>query len=54
MKFDTRDTHKPGFKFAEWERKGVPVRMAIGNRDLEAGTVEVARRDTKEKNHTTL
>ena len=49
VKFDTRDTHKPGFKFAEWERKGVPVRMAIGNRDLEAGTVEVARRDTKEK-----
>ncbi len=49
VKFDTRDTHKPGFKFAEWERKGVPLRMAIGNRDLEAGTVEVARRDTKEK-----
>jgi prolyl-tRNA synthetase len=49
VKFDKRDTHKPGFKFAEWERKGVPVRIAIGNRDLESGTVEVARRDTKEK-----
>ncbi|MDB4107387.1 proline--tRNA ligase [Bacteroidia bacterium] len=50
VKFDIRDTHKPGFKFAEWERKGVPVRIAIGQRDLENGTVEVARRDTKEKN----
>lgn len=49
IKFDNRDTHKPGFKFAEWELKGVPVRMAIGPRDLENGTVEVARRDTKEK-----
>jgi prolyl-tRNA synthetase len=49
VKFDTRDTHKPGFKFAEWELKGVPIRIAIGNRDLENGTVEVARRDTKEK-----
>jgi prolyl-tRNA synthetase len=49
VKFDDRDTHKPGFKFAEWERKGVPVRIAIGQRDLENGTVEVARRDTKEK-----
>ncbi len=49
IKFDTRDTHKPGFKFAEYELKGVPVRIAIGPRDLESGTVEVARRDTKEK-----
>jgi prolyl-tRNA synthetase len=49
VKFDTRDTHKPGFKFAEYELKGVPVRIAIGPRDLENGTVEVARRDTKEK-----
>ena len=49
VKFDKRDTHKPGFKFAEWELKGVPVRIAIGNRDIESGTVEVARRDTKEK-----
>jgi prolyl-tRNA synthetase len=49
VKFDNRDTHKPGFKFAEWELKGVPVRLAIGPRDLENGTVEVARRDTKDK-----
>lgn len=49
VKFDNRDTQKPGFKFAEWELKGVPVRLAIGPRDLENGTVEVARRDTKEK-----
>ena len=48
-KFDDRDTAKPGFKFAEWELKGVPVRLAIGPRDLENGTVEVARRDTKTK-----
>lgn len=49
VKFDNRDTHKPGFKFAEWELKGVPIRIAIGPRDIENGTVEVARRDTKEK-----
>lgn len=49
MKFDQRDTHKPGFKFAEYEMRGVPVRLAIGPRDLENGTVELARRDTKEK-----
>ena len=49
VKYDDRDTHKPGFKFAEYEFKGVPVRIAIGPRDLENGTVEVARRDTKEK-----
>jgi prolyl-tRNA synthetase len=49
VKFDNRDTQKPGFKFAEWELKGVPVRLAIGPRDLDNGTVEVARRDTKEK-----
>ncbi len=49
VKFDDRDTQKPGFKFAEWELKGVPVRLAIGPRDLENGTVEVARRDTLEK-----
>lgn len=49
VKFDDRDTHKPGFKFAEWELKGVPVRIAVGPRDLKNGTVEVARRDTKEK-----
>ncbi len=49
VKFDDRDTYKPGFKFAEYEFKGVPVRIAIGPRDLENGSVEVARRDTKEK-----
>ena len=49
VKFDNRDTYKPGFKFAEHELRGVPVRLAIGPRDLANGTVEVARRDTKEK-----
>lgn len=49
VKFDNRDNYKPGFKFAEWELKGVPVRIAIGPRDLENGTVEVARRDNKSK-----
>ena len=48
-KIDDRDTLRPGFKFAEWELKGVPVRLAMGSRDLAAGTVEVARRDTLEK-----
>ena len=49
VKYDNRDTHKPGFKFNEYELKGVPVRIAIGQRDLENGTYEVARRDTLEK-----
>ncbi len=49
VKFDNRDTHKPGFKFNEYELKGVPVRIAIGQRDLANGTYEVARRDTLEK-----
>ncbi|GGF61105.1 proline--tRNA ligase [Wenyingzhuangia marina] len=49
VKFDNRDTHKPGWKFAEYELKGVPVRIAIGARDLENGTLEIARRDTLEK-----
>jgi prolyl-tRNA synthetase len=49
VKFDNRDTFKPGFKFAEWELKGVPLRIGIGPRDLQNGTVELARRDTKEK-----
>ena len=48
-KIDDRDTLRPGFKFAEWELKGVPVRLAMGARDLAAGTVEVARRDTLAK-----
>ncbi len=49
VKYDNRDSQRPGWKFAEYELKGVPVRMAIGGRDLENGTVEVARRDTMEK-----
>jgi len=49
VKFDNRDTHKPGWKFAEYELKGVPLRLALGARDLENGTIEVARRDTLEK-----
>jgi prolyl-tRNA synthetase len=49
IKIDSRDTYKPGFKFAEWEQKGVPVRLALGPRDLDAGTIELARRDTKQK-----
>ncbi|MBC8265712.1 MAG: proline--tRNA ligase [Flavobacteriales bacterium] len=49
VKYDDRDTHKPGWKFAEYELKGVPVRLAIGQRDLENGTIEIARRDTMEK-----
>ena len=47
--FDNRDTVKPGFKFAEYELKGYPVRIAIGPKDMEKGTVEVARRDTLTK-----
>ena len=49
VKYDNRDTQRPGFKFAEYELKGVPIRIAIGPRDLENDSVEVARRDTKEK-----
>lgn len=49
VKIDDRDNLRPGFKFAEWELKGVPVRMAIGPRDLENRVVELARRDTMEK-----
>ena len=50
VKYDNRDTQRPGWKFAEYELKGVPVRIAIGERDLANGTVEIARRDllTKE------
>ena len=50
VKLDDRDTHQPGWKFAEYELKGVPVRLAIGQRDIENKTVEIARRDTLEKN----
>ncbi len=49
VKYDNRDTYKPGYKFNEYELKGVPVRLAIGQRDLDNGTFEVARRDTLEK-----
>jgi prolyl-tRNA synthetase len=49
VKLDARDTHKPGWKFAEYELKGVPVRLAIGNRDLQANQIELARRDTLSK-----
>lgn len=49
VKFDDRDTHKPGWKFAEYELKGVPLRIAIGPRDLENGTIELARRDNLTK-----
>ncbi|HWR94768.1 MAG TPA: proline--tRNA ligase [Flavobacterium sp.] len=49
VKFDNRTTHKPGFKFAEWELKGVPVRIAIGPKDIENGTFEIARRDALTK-----
>lgn len=49
VKYDDRDTQKPGWKFTEYEMKGVPVRLAIGPRDMENGTLEVARRDTLEK-----
>jgi prolyl-tRNA synthetase len=49
VKYDDRTTQKPGFKFAEWELKGVPIRIAVGPKDLENGTFEVARRDTLTK-----
>jgi len=49
VKFDVSDKQSPGFKFAQYELKGVPLRLAIGARDLGNGTVEIARRDTKEK-----
>ncbi len=54
VKYDTDDHNKPGWKFAEYELKGVPVRLGIGMRDLENGTVEVARRDTLKKDTLSL
>lgn len=45
VKYDTRDSLTPGFKFADWEMRGVPVRLALGERDLQNGTIEVSRRD---------
>jgi prolyl-tRNA synthetase len=49
VKYDDSDANKPGWKFAEYELRGVPVRLALGGRDLENGTIELARRDTKTK-----
>jgi prolyl-tRNA synthetase len=49
VKYDNDDKNRPGFKFAEYEMKGVPVRIGIGARDLDNGVIEIARRDTKEK-----
>ena len=54
VKYDNADNRRPGFKFADYELKGVPVRLAIGARDLENGTVEVMRRDTLEKHSAPL
>lgn len=54
VKIDLDDTKRPGFKFAEYEMKGVPVRLGLGKRDLENGQIEVARRDTKEKTSVSL
>jgi prolyl-tRNA synthetase len=54
VKYDDNDTNRPGWKFAEYEMKGVPVRLALGARDLEKNVVEVARRDTKEKQTVSL
>jgi prolyl-tRNA synthetase len=54
VKFDDNDNSRPGFKFAEYELKGVPVRIAMGLRDLDSNSVEVARRDTKEKKTVSL
>ena len=49
VKYDDADNKRPGFKFADYELKGVPVRLAMGGRDLENGTIEIARRDTQTK-----
>ena len=49
VKVDLDDTKRPGFKFAEYELQGVPVRLVLGARDLQESKIEIARRDTKEK-----
>ena len=49
VKYDDADNKKPGWKFAEYELKGVPVRLAMGGRDLENNTIEVMRRDTLDR-----
>jgi prolyl-tRNA synthetase len=53
-KFDNNDNNRPGWKFAEYEKKGVPLRIAMGARDIENNTVEIARRDTREKTTVSL
>lgn len=52
--FDDDNTKRPGWKFAEYEMKGIPVRVALGSRDLESGNIEIARRDTGEKNNVAI
>ncbi len=54
VKYDDNDNARPGWKFAEYELKGVPIRLALGARDLENNLVEVARRDTKEKQNVSI
>jgi prolyl-tRNA synthetase len=54
VKYDDSENQRPGWKFAEYELKGVPVRLAIGARDLQNNVIEVARRDTKEKQSVSL
>jgi len=54
VKYDDNDNARPGWKFAEYEMKGVPVRLALGERDLQNGVIEVARRDTREKRSVSL
>ena len=54
MKLDTSEKYTPGYKFADYELKGVPVRLAMGGRDLENNTIEIARRDTMEKETVSL
>ena len=54
VKYDDNDNNRPGWKFAEYEMKGVPVRIALGARDMENNVVEVVRRDTKEKRSVSL
>jgi prolyl-tRNA synthetase len=54
VKIDMDETKRPGFKFAEYEMKGIPVRLGLGKRDLEQNVIEVARRDTKEKTSVSL
>ena len=54
VKYDNADNKRPGFKFADYELKGVPVRLVLGARDLEQGVVEIMRRDTLEKENVSI